>query len=114
MSMTKNDSKVFGMPLLAAGAVILAAGSASAAGQEPISPVMDGYNISAKAQPANTLRDAMIRAGQDKAFSSEFLRNPEKFRGEYNLTDSQISSLKRSQMAVSVSGTDKFLDDYVG
>jgi len=110
MSTTKKDTNWLAVPLLAAGAVILAgaAGSASAAGQEPAHNGTDGLGIAMTSQPVLTLRHAMIRAGEDQVFSAELLGNPEKFKSEYNLSDSQVKALKDSQEAVNISGTNKW------
>lgn len=109
MSTTKNESKGLAMPILAAGAVILAgaSGYASAAGQEHASHGTDGQSISMQAQSALTLHNAMLRAGEDKEFARELLSNPEKFRGKYNLTDSQINALKSSREVMEAGESEK-------
>ncbi len=101
MSDTKKDARGLVLPLLAAGAVLLAGGAtASAAEQEFGNRDADGQNPSAQAEAAPSLHAALLRAVSDPQFADELLNNPEQFRSAYNLTDDQIIKLKNSKESI--------------
>ena len=102
MSEKKKDSRKLAVPLLAAGVVLLAGvtTSVSAAKQELKNPETDGQNPSAEVQAVPNLHAALVQAGNDKEFAKELLRNPEKYRSAFNLTDDQINILKNSREAM--------------
>lgn len=102
MSNIKKDSRGLAVPLLAAGAVFLAgaAASASAGEQELANPETDGQTPSVSARTSLNLHAALVRAGSDKDFARELIRNPEQFRSAYNLTEGQINVLRNSREVV--------------
>jgi len=97
MSKTKKDVRGMALPILTAGAVLLAGVPSASAGEQRLAnPDPDAQNPSAEVQSSPSLHTALVRAGHDKEFAKELVQNPEKFRTSFNLSDDQISVIKNS------------------